>query len=57
MFHHGQLKNWEQTIHRIHIDIYTSDGISWKFRIAKRASTNTMEALAIGDIVEIDKID
>jgi hypothetical protein len=35
------------------IDI--SDSISWKFRIAKIASTNTVEALAIGETLEIIK--
>jgi hypothetical protein len=35
------------------IDI--SDGISWKFRIAKMASTFTAEALAIGETLEIIK--
>jgi ribonuclease HI len=34
------------------------DGISWKFRIAKIASTFTSEALAIGETLEIiEKID
>jgi hypothetical protein len=38
------------------IDI--SDGTSWKFRIAKIASTFTAEALAIGETLEIiEKID
>jgi hypothetical protein len=38
------------------IDI--NDGRSWKFRIAKIASTFTAEALAIGETIEIiDKID
>jgi hypothetical protein len=38
------------------IDI--SDAISWKFRIAKIASTFTAEALAIGETLEmIGKID
>jgi hypothetical protein len=35
------------------IDI--SDGISWKFRIAKMTSTLTAEALAIGETLEIIK--
>jgi hypothetical protein len=49
-------KNGEQTIHRIRINV--SDGISWKFRIAKIAFTFTAEALAIGETLEIiGKID
>jgi hypothetical protein len=35
------------------IDI--SEGISWKFRIAKIASTFTAEALAIGETLKIVK--
>jgi hypothetical protein len=30
-----------------------NDGISWKFRTAKIASTFTVEALAIGESLEI----
>jgi hypothetical protein len=38
--------------------INISYGISWKFRIAKIASTFTVVALAIGETLEIfDKID
>jgi hypothetical protein len=38
--------------------IDTSGGISWKFRIAKIASTFTAEALAVGETLEtIEKID
>jgi hypothetical protein len=33
--------------------IFVSDGISWKFRIAKIESTFTAEELAIGEILEI----
>jgi hypothetical protein len=51
MFRHAQLKNGEQTIRRICIDI--SDGISWKFRIAMIASTFTAEAVSIGETLEI----
>jgi hypothetical protein len=53
MFHYGRLKNGQQTIRRIRTDI--SDGISWKFRIVKIASTFTVEALAIGETLEIIK--
>jgi hypothetical protein len=35
--------------------IDTKDGRSWKFRIAKIASTFTAEALAIGETLEITK--
>jgi hypothetical protein len=54
MFHQGLFKNGGQTIHRISsIDI--RDGVSWKFRIAKIASTFMVDALAIGETLEIIK--
>jgi hypothetical protein len=46
MFRHGRLKKGFASI-----DI--SDGISWKFRIAKIASTFIAEALAISETLEI----
>jgi hypothetical protein len=53
MFLHGRLKNGEQTIRRIRVDI--SDGISWTYRIAKIAPTFTAEALAIGETLGLGK--
>jgi hypothetical protein len=52
MFRHRRLKNGEQTFVGF-ASIDMSDGISWKFRIAKIASTFTAEALAIGETREI----
>jgi hypothetical protein len=37
--------------------INISDGVSWKFRMAKIASTFTAEALSIDETLEIEKID
>jgi hypothetical protein len=56
MFHHRQLKIWNKPfVGFASIDI--SDGVRCKFRIAKIASSFTVEALAIGETLEIIRID
>ncbi|PNF14037.1 hypothetical protein B7P43_G03555 [Cryptotermes secundus] len=56
MFHDGRLKMEDKPFVRLtSIDIYVSGAISWKFSIAKIASTFTAEALAIGETLEIIK--
>jgi hypothetical protein len=57
MFRYGRIKNEEKPfVGFASIDI--SDGISWKFWIAKIASTFTVEALAICEtLVVIEKIE